>query len=125
MTEANPFTDPRDANLAAAWEYGSKIGKRRERILLTVFLFAAVVFALATCAQAPVSFAATISKPDSYNLIVRFNGVPGYWRYEREFKNYADCYSFATGRIIEDDIAMILAANPTATVRRACGIEVE
>ena len=34
MREQNPFTDPRDANLAAAWEYGTAIGRRRERILI-------------------------------------------------------------------------------------------
>lgn len=34
----NPFTNPRDANLAAAWEHGTAIGKRRERILSVLLI---------------------------------------------------------------------------------------
>jgi hypothetical protein len=45
VTEKNPFTNPRDANLAAAWEYGSKIGKRRERILIALCFMVAAVLA--------------------------------------------------------------------------------
>lgn len=44
MREQNPFTDPRDANLAEAWEHGTAIGRRRERILIAE---AAVVIGLA------------------------------------------------------------------------------
>jgi len=43
----NPFTDPRDANLAAAWDYGHPIGKRRERILIAVFAIGLIVIAAA------------------------------------------------------------------------------
>jgi hypothetical protein len=45
--DQNPFTDPRDANLAAAWAYGHPIGKRRERILIALFAVALIVIALA------------------------------------------------------------------------------
>ena len=92
MKEANPFTNPRDANLAAAWEYGSKIGKRA---------------------------------PEVYNLRLRFDSTPGYWQYKRAFTSYGDCYDFATGRIFQADMAMIRAANPKATLKPSCGVEVD
>ena len=44
--ETNPFTDPRDANLAAAWEYGRPIGKRREYIL-TALIVAVIIMVTA------------------------------------------------------------------------------
>lgn len=43
----NPFTDPRDANLAAAWEYGTAIGKRRERVLIAMFAIGLAVVVVA------------------------------------------------------------------------------
>ena len=124
MKEANPFTNPRDANLAAAWEYGSKIGKRRERILLMLGGFIVALFALATCATAPVSFASKRA-PEVYNLRLRFDSTPGYWQYKRAFTSYGDCYDFATGRIFQADMAMIRAANPKATLKPSCGVEVD
>lgn len=44
--DQNPFTDPRDANLAAAWDYGHPIGKRRERILIALFAIGLIVIAV-------------------------------------------------------------------------------
>lgn len=126
MKEANPFTNPRDANLAAAWVYGSKIGKRRERILLALggFVGGFILFALATCATAPVSFASK-RNAEVYNLRLRFDDTPGYWQYKRAFTSYKDCYDFATGRIFQADMAMIRAANPKATLKPSCGVEVD